>query len=37
MTQNELIDLLHAHEWRDVEFKEARRAVPKDAYETVAA
>lgn len=37
MTQDELIDLLHAHEWRDVEFKEARRAVPKDAYETVAA
>lgn len=37
MTQDELIDLLHAHEWRDVEFKEARRAVPKTAYETVAA
>lgn len=37
MTQDELVDLLHAHEWRDVEFKEARRAVPKDAYETVAA
>lgn len=37
MTQDELIELLQAHEWRDVEFKEARRAVPKDAYETVAA
>lgn len=37
MTPDELIELLQAHEWRDVEFKEARRAVPKDAYETVAA
>ena len=37
MTQDELVDLLQAHEWRDVEFKEARRAVPRDAYETVAA
>ena len=37
MTQDELIELLNAHEWRDVEFKEARRAVPKNAYETVSA
>ena len=37
MTQDELIELLRAHEWRDVEFKEARRAVPRDAYETVSA
>ena len=37
MTRDELVELLGAHEWRDVEFKEARRAVPKDAYETVAA
>ncbi len=37
MTRDELVDLVGAHEWRDVEFKEARRAVPKDAYETVAA
>ena len=29
MTQNELIALLRAHEWRDVEFKEARRGVPR--------
>ena len=37
MTQNELMDLLNAHEWRDVEFKEAQRAVPRNAYETVSA
>ena len=37
MTQDELIELLNAHEWRDVEFKEAQRAVPRDAYETVSA
>ncbi len=24
MTQDELVDLLQAHEWRDVEFKEAQ-------------
>ncbi len=37
MTQDELIELLRAHEWRDVEFKEAQRAVPRNAYETVSA
>ena len=37
MTQDELIELLSAHEWRDVEFKEAQRAVPRNAYETVSA
>ena len=37
MTQDELIELLHAHEWRDVEFKEAQREVPRNAYETVSA
>ena len=37
MTQNELMELLNAHEWRDVEFKEAQRAVPRNAYETVSA
>jgi ATP-dependent DNA helicase RecG len=37
MTQDELIELLEAHEWRDVEFKEAQRAVPRNAYETVSA
>ena len=37
MTQDDLIELLRAHEWRDVEFKEAQRAVPRNAYETVSA
>ena len=37
MTQDELIELLNTHEWRDVEFKEAQRAVPRNAYETVSA
>ena len=37
MDQAALIELLHAHEWRDVEFKEARKKVPKNAYETVSA
>ena len=37
MTQDELIELLRAHEWRDVEFKEAQRAVPRNTYETVSA
>lgn len=37
MTRQELKELLQAHEWRDVEFKEAQRAVPNNAYETVSA
>ena len=37
MNQDELIQLLKAHEWTDVEFKEARQVVPKNAYETVSA
>ena len=37
MTQDELIELLSAHEWRDAEFKEAQRDVPRSAYETVSA
>ena len=37
MNQDELIELLNAHEWRDVEFKEAQRDVPRNAYETVSA
>ena len=37
MTQDELIELLRKHEWRDVEFKEAQRRAPRDAYETVSA
>jgi len=37
MTQDELVALLNAHEWRDVEFKAAQREVPRNAYETVSA
>ena len=37
MNQEALMDLLNAHEWRDVEFKEARQNVPSSAYETVSA
>jgi ATP-dependent DNA helicase RecG len=37
MDQEQLIELLKAHEWRDVEFKEAQRDVPRNAYETVSA
>lgn len=37
MDQEHFIELLNAHEWRDVEFKEAQTAVPRNAYETVSA
>ena len=37
MTRNELIDRLSKYEWSDVEFKEARNAAPRSAYETVSA
>lgn len=37
MTRDELMELLHSHEWRDVEFKEAQHDVPRNAYETVSA
>jgi ATP-dependent DNA helicase RecG len=37
MNEQELLDLLSQHEWKDVEFKEARRAVSKSVYETVSA
>ncbi len=37
MTEQEIINLLNQHEWTDVEFKEAKTAVPKNAYETVSA
>ena len=37
MEREELIERLKGYEWTGVEFKEARRAVPKDAYETVSA
>ena len=37
MTEKEILELLSKHEWKDVEFKEARTAVPKSAYESVSA
>lgn len=37
MTRDELIEKLKGHEWRDIEFKAASFAVPKDVYETVSA
>ena len=37
MERDELIQRLKGYEWNDIEFKEARRAVPKSAYETVSA
>ena len=37
MEKAELIERLKGYEWNDVEFKEARRAVPRNAYETVSA
>ena len=37
MEREEIIERLKGYEWTDVEFKEARRAVPKDAYKTVSA
>ena len=37
MDQKALMELLNAHEWRDVEFKEAQRDVPRNAFETVSA
>ena len=37
MTREELLDRLQKYEWTDIEFKEAARAAPKSAYETVSA
>ena len=35
MTRDEIIERLNRYEWSDVEFKEARNAAPRSAYETV--
>ena len=35
MTEPELLKLLKQHEWKNIEFKEAKTAVPKSAYESV--
>ena len=37
MTEQEILEFLNQHEWKDVEFKEARTEVPKRAYESVSA
>ena len=37
MTREELAARLRKHEWSDIEFKQARRGVPQDAYKTVSA
>ena len=37
MDRDELIERLKGYEWNDIEFKEARQAVPRNAYETVSA
>jgi len=37
LSEQKLLKLLSAHEWNDIEFKEARIAVPKSAYESVSA
>ena len=37
MDRDELVNRLTRYEWSDVEFKEARTAAPKTAYETVSA
>lgn len=37
MTKDEILKLLNQYEWNDIEFKEAKIAVPKNAYESVSA
>jgi ATP-dependent DNA helicase RecG len=37
MNRDELIEKLKGYEWRDLEFKEAKWAVPRDVYTTVSA
>lgn len=37
MNKDEVLHLLSKYEWNDVEFKEARNAVPRNSYETVSA
>ena len=37
MTRAELAERLQKYEWSDIEFKQARRGVPQDAYKTVSA
>ena len=37
MTEQEFLKRLSQHEWKDIEFKEAQKAVSKEAYKTVSA
>ena len=37
MEREELLERLKGYEWKDIEFKEARNDVPRDAYKTVSA
>ncbi len=37
MTEQDIFELLNQHEWNDIEFKEAKTAVPQNAYESVSA
>jgi len=37
MNEKEILELLNQHEWKNIEFKEAQKAVPKNAYESVSA
>ena len=37
MTREELAERLRKYEWSDIEFKEARKGVSRDAYKTVSA
>ena len=37
MEREELLERLKGYEWNDIEFKEARNDVPRDAYKTVSA
>ncbi len=37
MNEQELLKLLSAHEWKDIEFNEAQRVVPENSYESVSA
>ena len=37
MDEKELLELLKSHEWKDVEFKEAKIKTPKNSYESVSA
>jgi ATP-dependent DNA helicase RecG len=37
ISQEELLSRLNSYEWNDIEFKEAKKKIPKDAYSSVSA